>query len=120
MNFQDELGLLQRGHFFDNLEDGMSDVLASVKRHRKAGSVTITITMGMEGSEDDQLNIKTKIAKKKPEADPVTTTMFIKDGRLTSKDPKQKDFGDIHTVVTEHGEIVDAPIFGESRAPAAG
>lgn len=112
-NFVDQIAALGRGRFFDELEENVTDVLEGVMATRKKGSVTITISMGMEGNEADQLNMQAKFAKKRPTFDPASTTMFVDKGMsLTTKDPKQRDFGDIEEVSTEFGDVYD-PKTGE-------
>ena len=113
MNIQDQLGALNRGRLFTDVEEAMADVLDGVKSTRKKGTVTITVTLGMEGREEDQLNVTAKVAKKRPMHDPAATTMFLNDDMtLTTKDPKQRDFGDILDVGVQPSEVID-PTSGE-------
>lgn len=108
MNFQDTLGRLNRGRFFLDLEDSLADVLQGVQATRKKGTVTVTLTIGMEGQEEDQVNIAPKIVAKRPMRDTAPTTLFIDDeGNLDVADPKQRDFGDLLEVNQETGEVLE-------------
>ncbi len=110
MNLMDTLSRLNRGSFNEELEGHMADVLDSVQATGKAGSVTITIDMALDGQERDRLKIGCKMNAKLPQPERGKTTMFVtQSGNLVEMDPKQSEFGSMRAV-----DVAEKPLVDES------
>jgi hypothetical protein len=87
--------LLQQayGGTHDELTYGLHDLIAAVKDHGKAGSLTLTISVAPVGAgAERQVMVTDRVALKAPTGKRPTSMFFVDDdGNLTRKDPRQPE-----------------------------
>lgn len=87
--------LLQQGYggTHDELTYGLHDLIAAVKDHGKAGTLTLKISVAPVGKGDErQVMVTDAVTLKAPEGKRPTSIFFVdSDGNLTRKDPRQPE-----------------------------
>lgn len=88
--FSDTLGEVNGGQFLGELTDEMYALIKAVQETKKAGKLTITLSVKPTGR--DVVSVAADFSSKKPEEGRPETTFFIaKDGSLQRRDPNQPD-----------------------------
>ena len=81
--------------------EGLQEVVAAVKEHKKGGSLTITIDV-KPGEVDGTLVVSDKVKVKAPEAER-PTSLFYSDsrGNLSRRDPRQSELPGVRDASAE-------------------
>lgn len=91
----DVLGELNQGNTLRDLENALRQVAQDVQAVRKAGSITLTITVEPSGKRDDIVFLGDKLVVKRPEFEREESIWFVGEGgELERQDPRQKDMFD--------------------------
>lgn len=86
-------GGLRRGNALEDWEAEVRRLVDEVRHTRKAGSVTIKLTVGMLSKDDDHaLKIVDQVTVAMPKQSPGESIMFAtEDGAVTPRDPRQPE-----------------------------
>ena len=83
----------RRGGLHGELSDGLAGLVAAVSEHRKAGTLTLTVSVKPTG--DGVVVVTDKVVVKAPEGDRGSSIFFAdEDGNLQREDPRQMKIGD--------------------------
>lgn len=98
--FSQQLQVLNRGAFDDEIGEALADLVKAVRQTGKAGTLTITIGVNKLNARDENaLKLTPKCKVKIPELAPYENIMFsTADGDLLRDDPNQRKIPDLETV----------------------
>ena len=94
-DFTDVLAELSEGHTATELSEAFWDLLQRVQDTAKAGTLTLTISVGFDGV--GRIVVKDEIKTKLPEHNRQTTAFFVdKHGNASRRDPNQPEIPGVH------------------------
>lgn len=81
-----------RGALHAELTDELLELVAAVREHDKAGTVTLTVKVGPVDSDDSALMVEADVKSKRPTA-PRPNLLFFADakGNISRRDPRQPE-----------------------------
>lgn len=92
MSFNTTIASIRNGALLDHLTERLDDLTSAVNELQKSGS--ITLTLNMKPNQEGSVIISPTVKVKLPEQQPGDAIMFVSDGGLVRRDPRQMDMVD--------------------------
>lgn len=106
--FTDSLREYRNGALVRHLTDAQAEVLAAVAKHRKKGSLTLSMTFTPEEGSERGIQVDASVSIKVPKPSLPKALFYVADGGLFRNDPGQTEmFEEVVDPVT--GEVTDRP-----------
>ncbi|QGH62718.1 hypothetical protein [Serratia proteamaculans] len=109
--FSQQLTYLNKGSLNDELTEQLAQVVKAVRETGKAGSITLTLKVGMlNKANEDVVKISPVVAYKIPEGERAETIMWsTADGDLLRNDPQQPGAAELKQVASTDTERRQLP-----------
>lgn len=107
--FSQQLAFLSKGSLDAELTQALADVVKAVRETGKAGSVTLTLKVGMLNQRDENaVKVSPAVKITTPKLPPYESVMFsTADGDLLRDDPKQRKLDLREVAAPARGPLVD-------------
>ncbi len=106
--FSQQIAYWERGHLDADATEMLAELVQQVRQTRRKGTLTLTVTVSMQGNTETVLSIATDVAAKPPKVGRRESIMFTNpQGDLLRDDPEQMTAPGIAPVDPATGEILN-------------